>query len=78
MNEFLTDFCLLFLKQILKKVSSIETNILVTNHKILMMETRLESCVDNQKAILGKLDHIEKELKNSGVLSPVSIVIIDT
>lgn len=58
------------LNQILKKTQSIETNVMVVNHKLIMMENRVETVLANQKSLLAKLDYLEKDMKLSTGLSP--------
>lgn len=58
------------LQQILKKSQSIETNVMVVNHKLMMMESRIESMLANQKQLITRLEHFEKDVKLSSGLSP--------
>lgn len=58
------------LNQILKKTQNTETHVMVVNHKLMMMENKFEQILTNQKNILSKVEHIEKDMKNGSGMSP--------
>lgn len=58
------------LNQILKRTQNIETNVMVANHKLMMVENRMELVLANQTKLLSRVDNLEKELKSSGGLAP--------
>lgn len=58
------------LNQILKKTQSIETNVLVVNHKLMLLENKVETVISNQNKLLSKIDHIERDIKHTTGLSP--------